>query len=187
MSESEVNRLKTGTFTFRFETLPPSSCLSHLTLLVSHLSLRDKWNLICDVEVFAGLFFSPAPTRFYSAPTIYSLFVHISAERQRDRLTNESLVCTKLYLFYSSCQESWIYWHKNVNNILLLTRNKVSQRENKLYKNCNPYLYSSCQDKIDPFTVYVTGKFEVRSAHVGVRTFIPSHCVNQRISRQDKT
>ncbi len=40
---------------------------------------------------------------------------------------------------------------------------------------------------IDPFTVYVTGKFEVRSAHVGVRTFIPSHCVNQRISRQDKT
>ncbi len=37
---------------------------------------------------------------------------------------------------------------------------------------------------IDPFTVYVT---EVRSAHVGVRTFIPSHCVNQRISRQDKT
>ncbi len=41
--------------------------------------------------------------------------------------------------------------------------------------------------RIDPFTVYVTGKFEVRSAHVGVRTFIPSHCVNQRISRQDKT
>ncbi len=40
---------------------------------------------------------------------------------------------------------------------------------------------------IDPFTVYVTGKFEVRSAHVGVRTFIPSHCVNQSISRQDKT
>ncbi len=40
---------------------------------------------------------------------------------------------------------------------------------------------------IDPFTVYVTGKFEVRSAHVGVRTFISSHCVNQRISRQDKT
>ncbi len=38
--------------------------------------------------------------------------------------------------------------------------------------------------EIDPFTVYVT---EVRSAHVGVRTFIPSHCVNQRISRQDKT
>ncbi len=28
---------------------------------------------------------------------------------------------------------------------------------------------------IDPFTVYVTGKFEVRSAHVGVRKFIPSH------------
>ncbi len=27
---------------------------------------------------------------------------------------------------------------------------------------------------IDPFTVYITGKFEVRSAHVGVRKFIPS-------------
>ncbi len=37
----EVNRLKTGGFTFRFETLPPS-CLSHLTLLVSHLSSHDK-------------------------------------------------------------------------------------------------------------------------------------------------
>ncbi len=43
------------------------------------------------------------------------------------------------------------------------------------------------RQEIDPFTVYVTGKFEVCSAHVGVRTFIPSHCVNQRISRQDKT
>ncbi len=30
---------------------------------------------------------------------------------------------------------------------------------------------------IDPFTVYVTGKFEVRSAHVGVRKFIPSHWI----------
>ncbi len=56
MSDSEVNWLKTGTFTFRFETLPPSSCLSHLTLLVSHLSSRDKLNLICDAEVCAGLF-----------------------------------------------------------------------------------------------------------------------------------
>ncbi len=37
--------------------------------------------------------------------------------------------------------------------------------------------------KIDPFTVYVT---EVRSAHVGVRTFIPSHCVNHRISLKTK-
>ncbi len=52
----EVNRLKTGAFTFRFETLPPSSCLSHLTVLVSHLSSLDKLNLICDVEVCAGLF-----------------------------------------------------------------------------------------------------------------------------------
>ncbi len=34
MSDSEVNRLKTGAFTFGFETLPPSSCLCHLTLLV---------------------------------------------------------------------------------------------------------------------------------------------------------
>ncbi len=56
MSDSEVNRLKTGAFTFRFETLPPSSRLSHLTLLVSHLSLCDQLNLICDVEVCAGLF-----------------------------------------------------------------------------------------------------------------------------------
>ncbi len=57
------------------------------------------------------------------------------------RLTNKSVVCIKLYLFYSSC----IYWQKNVNNILLPTRNKVSQRK-KLYKNCNPYFYSFCQD-----------------------------------------
>ncbi len=132
MSDSEVNWLKTGAFTFGFETLPPSSCLCHLTLLVSHLSLRDKWNLICDVD--RGLCgtvwcFIPLPP----AHVIYSLFVHISDERQRDRLTNKSLVCTKLYLFYSSCQESWIYWQKNVNNILLPTRNKVSQREKKSY------------------------------------------------------
>ncbi len=58
MSDSEVNRLKTGAFTFGFETLPPSSCLSHLTIIVSHLSLCDKLNLICDVEVCAGLFYS---------------------------------------------------------------------------------------------------------------------------------
>ncbi len=62
MSDSDVNWLKTGAFTFRFETLPPSSCLCHLTLLVSHLSLCDKLNLICDVEVCA-------PARFYSALT----------------------------------------------------------------------------------------------------------------------
>ncbi len=30
----------------------------------------------------------------------YILFVHISAERKRARLTNKSLVCTKVYLFY---------------------------------------------------------------------------------------
>ncbi len=105
MSDSEVNRIKTGAFTFGFETLPPSSCLSHLTILVSHLSLRDQLNRICDVEVCAGLFyfyFIPHPP----APAIHSLFVHISDERPRDRLTNKSLVCTKLYLFYSSCQES---------------------------------------------------------------------------------
>ncbi len=77
MSDSEVNRLKTGAFTFGFETFPPSSCLCHLTLLVSHLSLHHKLNLICDVEVCAGL------------------FVHISDERQIVRLTNKSLVCTK--------------------------------------------------------------------------------------------
>ncbi len=53
----------------------------------------------------------------------------------------------------------------------------VKDSECTMYKHCF----------IDPFTVYVTGKFEVRSAHVGVRTFIPSHCVKQRISRQDKT
>ncbi len=58
MSDSEVNRLKTGAFTFGFETLPPSSCLSHLTIIVSHLSLCDKLNLICDVEVCVGLFYS---------------------------------------------------------------------------------------------------------------------------------
>ncbi len=124
---------------------PHSSCLCHLTLLVSHLSSRDKWNLICDVEVCAGLF--EVLFRTHPLPR-YILFVHISAERKRDRLTNKSLVCTKVYLFYSSCQESWIYWLINVNNILLPTRNKVSQREKKLYKNCNPYYNLFCQDII---------------------------------------
>ncbi len=38
----EVNRLKTDAFTFGLETLPPSSCLCHLTILVSHLSSPDK-------------------------------------------------------------------------------------------------------------------------------------------------
>ncbi len=80
----QVNRLfkipnifKTGAFTFGFETLLPSSCLSHLTLLVcltslflsvsphssclSHLTLlvsqldslssRNKLNLICDARL----------------------------------------------------------------------------------------------------------------------------------------
>ncbi len=56
------------------------------------------------------------------------------------RLTNKSVVCITFYLFYLSC----IYWQKNVNNILLPTRNKVSQREKKLFKNCNPYFYSFC-------------------------------------------
>ncbi len=100
IADSEDNRLKAGAFTLRFETLPPSSCLSHLNLLVSHLSSRDKWNLICDVEVSAGQCslvpllqaFIPHPP----APVIYSLFVHVSAERQRDRPTNKSLVCTKI-------------------------------------------------------------------------------------------
>ncbi len=75
-----------------------------------------------------------------ATPTIYSLFVHplsalnnflpyptVPAKfrscfqnltfkfpllKERDRLTNKSVVCTELYLlFYSSCQESWIYWH----------------------------------------------------------------------------
>ncbi len=70
---------KINAFTFGLETLPPSPCLCHLTLLVSHLSSRDKLNLICDVEVCVGLFevlFPHTP-----APAIYSLFVHISDER----------------------------------------------------------------------------------------------------------
>ncbi len=86
MSDSEINRLKTGAFTFHFKTLLSSSCLSHITLLISHLSSRDKLNLICDVEVCAGLFFLvPLPQAFIPhppAPAIYSLFVHISAERK---------------------------------------------------------------------------------------------------------
>ncbi len=64
MSDSEVNRLKNGRFYISFwnssaivlSVSPHSSCLCHLTLLVSHLSSRDKWNLICDAEVCAGLF-----------------------------------------------------------------------------------------------------------------------------------
>ncbi len=67
MSDSEVNRLKTSAFTFGFETLPPSSCLSHLTIIVSHLSLCDKLNLICDVEVCAGLFYSTLTGSWCSA------------------------------------------------------------------------------------------------------------------------
>ncbi len=130
MSDSEVNRLKTVLLHF-FLKLFHHRLVSHLTFLVSHLSSRDKWNLICDVEVCSGLFwgFISLPP----APVIYSLFLHISDERQIVRLTNKSLVCTKLYLFYLSCQESWIYWQKNVNNILLPTRNKVSQKEKKSY------------------------------------------------------
>ncbi len=42
---------RTSAFTFRFESLPLSSCLSHLTLLVSQLSSRDKFNLICDARL----------------------------------------------------------------------------------------------------------------------------------------
>ncbi len=90
--------------------------------------IRDKWNLICDVEVCAGLFevlFCTHPLPRY----IHGLFTFLL----KDRLTNKSLVYTKLYLFYLSCQESWIYWQKNVNIILLSTRNKVSQREKKSY------------------------------------------------------
>ncbi len=45
--------------------LPLSSCLCHLTLLFSHLSSRDKLNLICDVEVCVGQFIF----RFYYTPT----------------------------------------------------------------------------------------------------------------------
>ncbi len=61
------------------------------------------------IVTVGDVFFFFKHHRFYSAPAIYSLFVHISDKRQRDRLTNKSLVCTKLYLFYSSCQESCIY------------------------------------------------------------------------------
>ncbi len=94
MSDSEVNRLKTGAFTFRLETLPHLvlsvsphvSHLVYLTLLVSHLSSRDKLNLICDVEVCAGLF--EVLFRTHPLPR-YILFVHISAERKRARLTNK--------------------------------------------------------------------------------------------------
>ncbi len=124
---------------------PHYSCQCHLTLLVCHLSSRDKWNLICDVEVCVGLF--EVLFRTHPLPR-YILFLHISAERKIARLTNKSLVCTKVYLFYSSCQESWIYWLINVNNILLPTWNKVSQRGKKLYKNCNPYYNLFCQDII---------------------------------------
>ncbi len=109
-SQTKINvrlRSQNGCFYISFWNSSTSCCLCHLTLLVSHLSLRDKWNLICDVEVCAGLF-----------PGFFS------------------------------CQESWIYWLINVNNILLPTRNKVSQRGKKLYKNCNPYYNLFCQDII---------------------------------------
>ncbi len=59
------------------ELLMPSWIVNNNTKK-SHLSLRDKWNLICDVEVCTGLFFFFSP-----AHAIYSLFVHISDERQR--------------------------------------------------------------------------------------------------------
>ncbi len=65
---------------------PHSSCLCHLTLLVSHLSSRDKWNLICDVEVCAWLF----EVLFHTHPLpryIHSLFTFL----MKDRLTNKSL------------------------------------------------------------------------------------------------
>ncbi len=120
MSDSEVNRLKTGAFTFRFETLPPSSSQSHLTILVSHLSSHDKLNIHC-------------------------LFTFLL--KDRDRLTNKSLVC--IFLFVLSRVLNLLI--ENVNNISLPTRNKVSQREKKVIaykKMCNPYFYSFCQDTI---------------------------------------
>ncbi len=84
MSDSEVNRLKTGAFTFRLETLLPSSCLFHLTLLVSHLSSRDKWNLICDVEICAGLF--EVLLRSHPLPRyIHCLFTFLMKERETNK------------------------------------------------------------------------------------------------------
>ncbi len=99
-SQTKINvrlRSRNGRFYIWFWNSSASSCLCHLTLLVSHLSSRDKWNLICDVEVSAGLFY--VLFRTHPLPR-YILFVHISAERKRARLTNKSLVCTKVYLFY---------------------------------------------------------------------------------------
>ncbi len=148
MSDSEVNRLKMCAFTFSFESLPPSSCLSHLTHLVSYLSLRDKWNLICDVKVCAGKkYVVPLPWGFIPhppAPAIYSLFVHISDERQRDRPTNKSL-------------ENCIYFIRLVKSIEFIDRIMSTfscqhgikcHKKKKLYRYCNPYFYSSCQDTI---------------------------------------
>ncbi len=122
MSDSEVIRLKMGAFTFHFETLPPSSCLSpHSSCQSSLFTWWMKSDLWC--RGLRGTVWGFIPHT--PAPAIYSLFLHISAERP----TNKSVVCTKLYLFYSSC----IYWLINVNHILLPTRNKVSQREKLSY------------------------------------------------------
>ncbi len=97
---------------------PHSSCLCHLTLLVCvtslFLSVSPHSSCLCHLTLLVcvtSLFLcvSPHSSCQSPAPVIYSLFVHISDERQRARLTNKSVVCTKLYLLYSSCQESLIY------------------------------------------------------------------------------
>ncbi len=120
MSDSEVNWLKTfwNSSAIVLSVSPHSSCQSSL---FTWWMKSDLWCRGLRGTVWGFIPHSPAPA-------IYSQFVHISDERP----TNKSLVCTKLYLFYSSCQESWTNWQKNVNNILLPTRNKVSQREKKV-------------------------------------------------------
>ncbi len=58
--------------------------------LVDLGEFSSRLRLMSDSEVKTGAF----------TFGLHILFVHISAERKRARLTNKSLVYTKVYLFY---------------------------------------------------------------------------------------
>ncbi len=87
---------------------------------------------------------------FCSAPAIYSRFLHISDERHRARLINKSLVCTKFYLFIRLVKSlEFIDRKMSILSTFCCQHGiKFHREKKKLYKNCNPYFFSSCQDTI---------------------------------------
>ncbi len=71
------------------------------------------------------------------APAIYSLFVQISAERKRDRLTNKSLVqnCINFIRLVKSLE----FIDRKMSITFCCQHGiKCHREKKKLYKNCNP-------------------------------------------------